>query len=196
MTPAPPRAASADDDVVSAYAPRGAECAFANLRLLARVVGGVYDEHLGAAGLRASQLALMWAIVASEPVEQKVLERITRTDQTTLSRTVEKLRAAGLVIVAPGPDRRVRHIRLSARGRRAFAGAMPHWEAAQQEAAAWFSLAGLTNLGRAARRMSRAREQPGAAHAGEPALPAQPPAASSRRRKQRASPGRRDDATG
>ena len=152
-------AVGSDDAIVAAYAGRGMECAFANLRLLARVVGGLYDDHLGRAGLRASQLALMWAIAASEPVEQKVLERVTRTDQTTLSRTVQKLRAAGLVAIAPGPDRRVRLIRLSAKGRRAFARAMPHWEAAQEEAAAWVSLPELTRLGRAARRLARAREQ-------------------------------------
>lgn len=144
---------------MSAYAARGPECAFANLRMLARIVGAVYDDHLEGAGLRASQLALMWAIVATEPVEQKALERITRTDQTTLSRTVDKLRREGFVTLTPGPDRRVRLIRLSPKGRRAFARAMPFWEAAQVETARWISLVELTRLGRAARRLAKAREQ-------------------------------------
>ena len=53
-----------------------------------------YDEALKPVDLRASQLALMWAIVACEPVELGKLGDITHTDQTTLSRTVDKLRQA------------------------------------------------------------------------------------------------------
>jgi hypothetical protein len=41
----------------------------ANIRLLGRVVTTYYEEALKPAELRASQLALLWAILACEPVE-------------------------------------------------------------------------------------------------------------------------------
>ena len=143
------------DAVVAKYAPRGRECAFANTRLLGRVVTGFYDDALAPAGLRASQLALLWAIVACEPVEMGRLSEVTATDQTTLSRTVDKLRRAGLVAVDGAEDRRVRLLRLTVRGRRAFVRAMPYWEAAQRALDQNLSLATLKALAKQARHLPR-----------------------------------------
>ena len=122
-----PRASAA-----AAYIPRGPECAYANLKLISRVISTVYDDALRPVDLRASQLALMWAIVALEPVDLGHLGRVTITDQTTLSRTVEKLRQAKLVSVKPGSDRRMRIVKLTAAGYRRFEEAMPFWDLAQQ----------------------------------------------------------------
>jgi len=159
VTRVPTRSTATSDAArLAAYARRGPECAFANVRVLGRVVGALYDEMLKPAELRASQLALLWAILACEPVDQKSLERVTQTDQTTLSRTVEHLRADGLVTVTAGKDRRVRMIRLSPRGRRVFLRAMPFWEAAQTAAAQWLELANVRDLARAAHRFARAQE--------------------------------------
>jgi DNA-binding MarR family transcriptional regulator len=144
-----------DAEVVAQYAGRGRECAFANVRLLGRVVTHFYDEALRPVDLRASQLALMWAIVACEPVEMGRLCDLTRTDQTTLSRTVEKLRQAGLVTVLTGEDRRVRWLRLTDKGRRQFARAMPLWDAAQREVDRWLSVSGLQQMARQARRLAK-----------------------------------------
>jgi DNA-binding MarR family transcriptional regulator len=125
---------------------------------LSRVLGTVYDDALRPADLRASQLALMWAIAAMEPVELGRLGRVTLTDQTTLSRTVEKLRAARLVSVRRGDDRRVRVLRLTALGRQRFADAMPLWEVAQQRARELLPLDQVRSLARRVRRAARALE--------------------------------------
>jgi DNA-binding MarR family transcriptional regulator len=153
---APSRAARASsDDVVADYARRGPECAFANVRLLGRVVTRFYDEALKPVDLRASQVALMWAVVACEPVELGRLGDVTQTDQTTLSRTVEKLRTAGLVAVETGSDRRVRVVRMTAEGRRRFAQAMPYWDVAQRTIDRWLSVTALQDLARRGRRLAR-----------------------------------------
>jgi DNA-binding MarR family transcriptional regulator len=144
-----------DADALEGYARRGGECAFANVRMLGRIVGAYYDEALKPADLRASQLALLWAVLASEPVDRRTLERITRTDQTTLSRTVEHLRAAGLVTAEAGPDKRTRMIRLTSRGQRAFLRAMPYWEQAQRDIDTALPLVQLARLARAARAFAR-----------------------------------------
>src|SRR4029077_1949748 len=113
--------AGGDARIAAGYADRGPECVFANVRLLGRVVTSYYDEALKPVDLRASKLRLMWAVLASEPVEMGRLGNVTQTDQTTLSRTVDKLRQAGLVGIETGDDRRVRLLRLTAKGRRQFA---------------------------------------------------------------------------
>ncbi len=145
-------------DPAEAYVGRGSECAYANMKLLSRVLGTVYDDALRPVDLRASQLALMWAIAAMEPVELGRLGRVTLTDQTTLSRTVEKLRAARLVSVRRGDDRRVRVLRLTALGRQRFADAMPLWEVAQQRARELLPLDQVRSLARRVRRAARALE--------------------------------------
>lgn len=154
----PRRRGAAAASPAAAYVPRGTECAYANLKLLSRVLGTVYDDALRPVDLRASQLALLWAIAALEPVEFGRLGRVTMTDQTTLSRTVEKMRAARLVSVRTGADRRVRVLRLTARGRHRFAEAMPLWEIAQQRAAELLPLDQVRSLARRVRRATQSSQ--------------------------------------
>jgi DNA-binding MarR family transcriptional regulator len=148
-------------DVLAEHVPQGRHCGFANTRLLARVVTSFYDEALRPCNLRASQLALLWAIAACEPVDITRLSEVTATDQTTLSRTIDKLRRSGLVDAEAGDDRRVRLMRLSTAGRDRFAEAMPYWNAAQREIERWLSLSTLENLARQARRLARSRPAAG-----------------------------------
>lgn len=150
------RPAVPTDPLLASYAPRGSECAYANLRMLARVAGSVYDEALKPVDLRAGQLALMWAILATGPVEIGELGRITLTDQTTLSRTIAKLRTERLVVVRAGEDRRVKVVSLSDTGRRRFAAAMPYWEEAQRTASRLLPLGDVRALARSVRKARRA----------------------------------------
>ena len=118
---------------------------------MGRIVNNIYDQALEPVGLRASQLALMWAIVATEPVDMTSLGEVTYTDQTTHSRTVQTLRRMRLVTVKPGTDRRVKLLALSAAGKARFAAAMPYWENAQREAARTIPLDLVQALGKQVR---------------------------------------------
>ena len=142
--------------VAAAYIPRNTECAYNNLKVMTRVVSAIYDEELRPVGLRASQLALLWAIRAMEPVEFGRLGATTFTDQTTLSRTVALLKKAGLVNIRVGDDRRVRVITLTAKGLERFAVAMPMWERAQSRADELLSLDDLRSVARKVRKAARA----------------------------------------
>ena len=144
------------DPALDGYAARGNECAYANLKLLTRVVTTLYDEALRPVDLCAGQLALMWAILATEPVEIGRLGATTLTDQTTLSRTVAKLKKARLVSVKAGRDRRVKVVSLTPSGRQRFRDAMPLWEDAQRSAGAMLPLAEVRALARQVRKASRA----------------------------------------
>jgi len=142
--------------VAAAYIPRNTECAYNNLKVMTRVVSSIYDEELRPVGLRASQLALLWAIRAMEPVEFGRLGATTFTDQTTLSRTVALLKRAGLVSIRVGNDRRVRVISTTAKGLARFAVAMPLWERAQARADELLSLDELRSVARKVRKAARA----------------------------------------
>lgn len=144
-----------NQDVVASYALRGSECAYANLKLMTRVLNTIYDEALRPVDLHAGQLALMWAIVAMEPVEIGRLGEVTLTDQTTLSRTVAKLKKARLVNVRAGRDRRVKLVSLTPAGRRRFGEAMPLWEDAQQKAGRLLPLGEVRALARQVRKSAR-----------------------------------------
>ncbi len=146
----------AGEGIETAYATRGSECAYANLKLMTRVVSTVYDEALRPCGLRASQLALLWAILALEPVELGRLGTVTLTDQTTLSRTIATLRKAGLVALRVGEDRRVKTVRLTAAGHARFRAAMPLWEDAQKQTSEFVSLDAVRTLARRVRKSRRA----------------------------------------
>jgi len=142
--------------VAATYIPRNTECAYNNLKVMTRVVSSIYDEELRPVGLRASQLALLWAIRAMEPVEFSRLGTTTFTDQTTLSRTVALLKKAGLVTIRVGDDRRVRVITLTPKGLERFAVAMPLWERAQARADELLSLDELRSVARKVRKAARA----------------------------------------
>jgi len=145
-----------NDTLLDDYAKRGSECAFANLRMLARVASTIYDDALRPVDLRAGQLALMWAILAAGPVEIGKLGLITVTDQTTLSRTIAKLKRARLVTVRTGGDRRVKIVSLSETGRQRFEAAMPYWEEAQRRAGELLPLEQVRTIARSVRRRARA----------------------------------------
>jgi DNA-binding MarR family transcriptional regulator len=144
-----------DAAAIAAFARRGNECAYANLKLMTRVLNNLYDEALRPVDLRAGQLALLWAIVALEPVEIGRLSEVTLTDQTTLSRTIAKLRKARLVSVRTGRDRRVKLVALTAAGRLRFGEAMPLWEEAQERAGRLVSVGEVRALARQVRQTAR-----------------------------------------
>jgi len=138
------------------YRQRGFDCLCGNLRMASRALTTLYDGHLKPSGLTSNQLALLWPIVAMEPVPMSEVSRQVVMDKTTVSRNVQGLIAAGLVEIRAGEDGRHRLLATTARGRHAFAAAMPFWEAAQQEVARIFGKARFDQLVKASRRVSRA----------------------------------------
>jgi DNA-binding MarR family transcriptional regulator len=113
------------------YRLRGFECLCGNTRMAARALTALYDAALAPSGLTASQLAVLWCVIGGEPLSMGDIARHLVMDKTTVSRNVAALAAAGWVVARPGDDGRVRTLASTAKGRRAFRGAIPLWEAAQ-----------------------------------------------------------------
>ena len=111
----------------------GETCACFNLRKSARLVTQIYDHKLRTAGIRATQFTILMAIQANAPIAIQALARIMVMDRTTLARNLKPLVRRGLLVIMPGRDRRVRLVRLTAKGQKVLSRALPLWKAAQAE---------------------------------------------------------------
>ncbi len=101
--------------------------------MAARALTSVYDEHLKPTGLRATQLAVLWAVVSTGNGTVGKLAKMIAMDDSSLTRTLKLLERGKLVSLRAGRDRREKQVQATARGRKAFSSAMPLWERAQRE---------------------------------------------------------------
>ncbi len=86
--------------------------------MAARALTSVYDEHLRPSGLRSTQLAVLWAVVA---VGDGTVGKIAKTiamDDSSLTRTLKLLEREKLVSLRAGSDRREKQVQATVRGRR------------------------------------------------------------------------------
>ena len=116
-------------------------CTCFGLRKAARAVTQMYDQALKPTGLRTTQFSLLAVTERVGPRGMAELAEQLVMDRTTLTRNLKPLLDRGLLESVAGTDRRRRPIVITAKGRAALAGALPHWREAQARMAG--------NLGRA-----------------------------------------------
>jgi DNA-binding MarR family transcriptional regulator len=102
------------------------------LRQASRAVSRLYDEELRGLGLRTTQYSLLRYLKHFGAVRQRDLGARTSLDETTLTRNLRPLIAAGWVAVETGEDRREKLVRLTAAGTAKLTAAHPAWERAQE----------------------------------------------------------------
>jgi DNA-binding MarR family transcriptional regulator len=110
------------------------ECIAVRLRMIHRVVSGLYDAALRPHGVRVSQMNVLAAVARAGPIRPADLCRVLRLDKSTLSRDVERLRRRGWLEVAPGDDARSRRLLITPAGSALLAACLPAWRKAQQKA--------------------------------------------------------------
>ncbi|WP_306225294.1 MarR family winged helix-turn-helix transcriptional regulator [Bosea beijingensis] len=103
------------------------------LRQAARHVSQIYEAHLAAEGLRASQYSILSALGRGGPMAIGALARAMVMDRTTLGRALRPLERDGFLEIAPGPDGRTRSLRLTPAGETKLAAAAIRWREAQAE---------------------------------------------------------------
>ncbi len=101
------------------------------LRQASRAVSRLYDEELRGVGLRTTQLSLLHQLARAGPVRQGDLVALTHLEETTLTRNLRPLAAAGWVSICCGNDRRERIVAITEAGTAKLAEARPAWERAQ-----------------------------------------------------------------
>jgi DNA-binding MarR family transcriptional regulator len=110
------------------------QCTCLKLRKAARALTRVYDAALGPSSLTIGQFGLLAHLYGRrDGVAIGELGELIGADPTTVNRLLKPLERDGLVVNAvPGPDRRVRTVKISRKGAANFRRALPLWHDAQR----------------------------------------------------------------
>jgi DNA-binding MarR family transcriptional regulator len=117
----------------SASASRPQGCTNFKTRQLSRLLSRRYDAALAPAGLKTTQYSLLSHVLQLGPIAPGELARRMGLDASTLTRNLQPLLGAGLLVQDAGPDGRTRSISLTDAGRAKQAEARRGWKAAQLE---------------------------------------------------------------
>jgi DNA-binding MarR family transcriptional regulator len=131
----------------------GPHCVAVRVRLLNRVVSKLYDDALRPLDLKVSQLNVLVLAARLSLARPAQVCRLLRLDTSTLSRSVERMRAKGWLEVVPGKDARTQPFRLTPRGLRLLERAVPAYERAQKSARRLLGEDGLALLDKLAKKM-------------------------------------------
>lgn len=110
------------------------ECIAVRVRLINRVITGLYDEALRPFELRISQANILAAIAKMGEARPAEVSRILRIEKSTLSRDVELMKQNGWVKSDPPTGGRSQTVRLTTEGQKLLVEIRPSWEKAQTEA--------------------------------------------------------------
>ncbi|QJW48731.1 winged helix-turn-helix transcriptional regulator [bacterium BFN5] len=106
-------------------------CNCLNVRRASRSVTQFYDRVLEPSGLKVTQFSLLKHVEQLGPIAISELAKEVRIDRTTLNRNMKPLEDAGLIVISPGRDSRIKEVALSDAGKRAVAEGWALWEEAQ-----------------------------------------------------------------
>ena len=109
------------------------ECIAVRVRMLNRVVTGIFEDSLRASGIKLSQFSILCATANRQPVKPAELAKVLELDESTLSRNVERIAAKGWLRLDPDDDRRSHLISVTEKGHALIRKAYPAWEKAQLE---------------------------------------------------------------
>jgi DNA-binding MarR family transcriptional regulator len=134
------------------------QCVALRLRVLNRVVTRIYDEALRPLGIKTSQLNILVAAGKLGLASPLRVCSVLHLDPSTLSRSVERMRARGWLEVVPVEDAREQPFRLTGKGRKLLEQAGPLWETAQEQVRQLLGEGVVERLGEAVQCLSRVNE--------------------------------------
>jgi DNA-binding MarR family transcriptional regulator len=109
------------------------QCLCLASRSAARSVTSLFDRHLRAHGLRATQFTLLASLVARGATPMVALARMLGMDRTTLTRNLALLESHGWCQTRLDEnDARTHLVSATAKGRTLAQNAMPAWRKAQE----------------------------------------------------------------
>src|SRR5262245_13200386 len=107
-------------------------CVCRTLRMVTRAVTQLYDDVLRPSGLRVTQFSILEPLARLGEANLTQLADRLAIDQTTLTRSLNRLERDGVIERVPHPDARIKAVRPTTKGRRALAVARPLWAQAQR----------------------------------------------------------------
>ena len=124
------------------------ECVGNQLRILSRVLTGIYEDELRPLKMKVSQMVILVLTAKQRQVRAVELSQALHTDASTLSRNLERMRTRGWLEQAPREDGRSRPFRLTAEGEKVLREAIRAWERAQAKAVEMVGREGTRSLRR------------------------------------------------
>ena len=109
-------------------------CLAVRMRMLNRIVTGIYDDALRPFGMTVSQANLLTAIHEVGPVKPADLAVYLHIEKSTLSRNLALMKKRGWVRALPGEDERSQTLIVTAKGTKLLEKCLPSWRKAQQKA--------------------------------------------------------------
>jgi DNA-binding MarR family transcriptional regulator len=106
-------------------------CMLHAARRTANLLTRAYNQHLSPLGLEATQFTILCAVAYGRAASATELAAMLGIERSTLTRNLERLVAAGLVVPVQGEGRRLTH-KLSRAGSARLRQALPRWRAAQE----------------------------------------------------------------
>jgi DNA-binding MarR family transcriptional regulator len=123
-------------------------CIASRLRMLSRVVSGLYNDAFRPLGLRVSQGHILVVItMLEERATPGRIASVLSLEKSTVTRDVERMVRNGWLEKVPGQDARSYRLRLSTAGRRMLEKALPAWRRAQAQTERLLGSAGSATLG-------------------------------------------------
>lgn len=111
------------------------ECLMGRIRMLNRVVTGVFDDQLRPFGIKANQLNLLVVIAKLGPIRRADIGRYIHVDPSTLTRNLKVMAANGWIEdVIVNEDERGLPVRATQQGLSLLEALEPAWSRAQAAA--------------------------------------------------------------
>lgn len=112
-----------------------ADCIAYRVRLLSRVITGIYDRALLPLGLKVNQANILTMLSLTEQASSADIARVLLMDKSTVSRTVDRMKKNGWISISSLGDGASQVITVTPQGRELLAKAHTQWEKAQKQAA-------------------------------------------------------------
>jgi DNA-binding MarR family transcriptional regulator len=136
------------------------ECIAVRVRLINRVISGLYDEALRPFGVRISQANILAAVASVGERRPSEISHILRIEKSTLSRDIELMKQKGWLESDPPTGGRNQTVRLTPRGKKVLDSIQPSWAKAQEEAKLLIGADGESALRQMASRLGLGRPAP------------------------------------
>lgn len=107
------------------------QCIAVRVRVLNRVISGVFDEELRPHGVKVSQMNILVAVALFGPAKPSDVCNALQMDSSTLSRNADRMRKQGWLEYLPGEDQRSHLLQVSPGGLGLIEAVLPAWRKGQ-----------------------------------------------------------------
>jgi DNA-binding MarR family transcriptional regulator len=120
------------------------ECIAYRVRLLNRVITGIYDRALQPLGIKFNQANILTMLSLTERASSADIARVLLMEKSTVSRTVARMKKNGWISVEGQGEWPTQIITVTPEGRKIMAAVHEQWKKAQLEASELLGDEGIT----------------------------------------------------